>query len=103
MEKEKSIIIIGAGFAGLATGIYARLNGYDTQIFEMHDKPGGLCTSWERKGFTIDGCIHWLVGSSPRSQFHDYWEELGLVQNREFINMDEYMRIEGSDGRTLIL
>ena len=48
--NEKSIIIIGAGFAGLAAGIYARMNGYNTQIFEMHDMPGGLCTSWKRKG-----------------------------------------------------
>ena len=62
--KKESLIIIGGGFAGLATGIYARLNGYKTRIFEMHDKPGGLCTSWKRKGYTFDGCIHWLVGSS---------------------------------------
>jgi thioredoxin reductase len=31
-NNEKSMIIIGAGFAGLATGIYARLNGYKTEI-----------------------------------------------------------------------
>jgi phytoene dehydrogenase-like protein len=99
---EKSIIIIGAGFSGLAAGIYARLNGYSTQIFEMHDKPGGLCTSWDRKGYTFDGCVHWLVGSSPRSGMHDMWEETGVAQNREFINMDEYLRLEDSSGRTLI-
>ena len=28
-------------------------------------QPGGLCTSWKRKGYTFDGCIHWLVGSRP--------------------------------------
>jgi phytoene dehydrogenase-like protein len=100
--NEKSIIIIGAGFAGLAAGIYARMNGYTTQIFEMHDMPGGLCTSWNRKGFTFDACIHWLVGSSPKSGMHDMWEETGIARNREFINMDEYMRYEGPDGRSLI-
>jgi thioredoxin reductase len=26
--EEKSVIIIGAGFAGLSAGIYARMNGY---------------------------------------------------------------------------
>ena len=61
----KSVAIIGAGIGGLATGCYLQMNGYDTQIFEMHDKPGGLCTAWERKGYTIDGCIQWLIGSSP--------------------------------------
>jgi phytoene dehydrogenase-like protein len=99
--NDKSIIIIGAGFAGLAAGIYACMNGYKTQIFEMHDKPGGLCTSWKRKGYTIDACIHWLVGSSPKSNMHAYWEEVGIAQGREFIYMDEYMHFESPDGRTL--
>lgn len=101
--KDNSIIIIGAGFAGLSAGIYARMNGYNTQIFEMHDSPGGLCTARKRKGYTIDGCIHWLVGSSPRSGMYRYWEEVGIAQGREFINLDEYMRYESADGRTIIL
>ena len=100
--SDNSIIIIGAGFAGIGTGIYAQMNGYQTQIFEMHDKPGGLCTSWKRKGYTFDGCIHWLVGSNPQSGFNRLWQEVGIAQGREFINMDEYMRLEGADGRKLI-
>ncbi len=43
--ENKSIIIIGAGFAGLSVGIYAQMNGYRTQIFEMHNLSGGLCTA----------------------------------------------------------
>jgi phytoene dehydrogenase-like protein len=102
-KNDNSIIIIGAGFAGLAAGIYARLNGYDVNIFEMHNLPGGLCTSWERKGYTFDCCVHWLVGSSPLSGMHDMWEDTGVTENREFIYLDEYMRLEDSSGRTLIL
>ena len=45
--KEKSIIIIGAGIAGLSAGCYGQMNGYRTQIFEMHDELGGSCTSWQ--------------------------------------------------------
>ena len=52
---EESVIIIGAGIAGLAMGCYAQMNGYRTRIFEMHHQPGGLCTSWKRKGYTFDG------------------------------------------------
>jgi phytoene dehydrogenase-like protein len=37
---EKSVIIIGAGVAGLSTGCYARMNGYRTHIFEQHNLPG---------------------------------------------------------------
>jgi phytoene dehydrogenase-like protein len=101
--NDKTIIIIGAGMAGLSAGCYAQMNGYQSEIYEMHNLPGGLCTSWKRKGYTIDGCIHWLVGSSPKSPFYRYWQEVGVAQDRQFIDFDEYARFEGSDGRTLIL
>jgi phytoene dehydrogenase-like protein len=101
--EDTSIIIIGAGFAGLSTGIYAQMNGYRSQIFELHNLPGGLCTAWQRKGYTIDGCIHWLVGSSPQSAMYRWWQEVGLVQGREFVDLDEFGRYEAADGRTLIL
>lgn len=97
---ENSIIIIGGGFAGLAAGIYAQMNGFRTRIFELHTLPGGLCTAWKRKGYTIDGCVHWLVGSSSGNRL---WQEVGVAQGREFVNSDEFMRYESADGRTLTL
>ena len=102
-NNSNPIIIIGAGFAGLAAGIYARLNGYDAKIFEMHNLPGGLCTSWERKGYTFDCCIHWLVGSSPESGMHDMWEETGVARNQKIIDLDQYLRLEDTSGRTLVM
>ncbi|MFC2069478.1 NAD(P)-binding protein, partial [Chloroflexota bacterium] len=33
---DQTIIIIGAGIAGLSAGCYAQMNGFQTQIFEMH-------------------------------------------------------------------
>jgi len=101
--EQKSILIIGAGIAGLSTGCYGQMNGYRTRIFEMHDSPGGLCTSWMRKGYTIDGCLHWLVGSSPNSTFHRIWEELGAVQGRRMIDHEELLRVAGPDGKAFIL
>ena len=101
-DESQSVIIIGAGFAGLSAGIYAQMNGYQTRIFEMHDKAGGLCTAWKRKGYTIDGCIHWLVGSKPGTVMYDMWEEVGIVPNRNFVNMDEYTRFIDKEGRNLI-
>lgn len=94
----KSIIIIGGGITGLAAGCYGRMNGYETRIFEMHDLPGGVCTSWHRKGYTIDGCIHWLVGSKSGSQFHRLWDELG-VGNLQYVDHENYVQVEGTDGR----
>jgi phytoene dehydrogenase-like protein len=87
---SKSIIIIGGGIAGLSAGIYARLNGFNADIYEMNSIPGGLCTAWRRKEFTFDGCIHWLTGSSPGSEYYRLWEEIGAVQGKTFHNYDYY-------------
>jgi phytoene dehydrogenase-like protein len=100
---QKSIIIIGAGIAGLSAGCYGQMNGYNTHIFEMDTKPGGVCTSWKRKGYTIDGCMHWLVGSGSASSFYRIWEELGIMQNHTFIDHAEYLSIEGENGKSLAL
>lgn len=101
-NSSADIIIIGAGIAGLAAGCYAQMNGYRTRIFELHNQPGGLCTSWVRKGYIFDGCIHYLFGSGKGQPFYRLWEELGAVQGRRFVNHDELMRIIGSNGKTLI-
>lgn len=100
--SDKSIIIIGAGIAGLAAGCYAQMNGYHSQIFELHDLPGGLCTAWERKDYIFDGCIHYLFGSGAGQPFHQMWQELGAVQGRTMINHEELMRVVDTDGRTFI-
>jgi phytoene dehydrogenase-like protein len=102
MSRE-SIIIIGAGLAGLSAGCYGQMNGYRTQIFERHTKSGGLCTSWKRKGYTI-GTAGWLTGSAPENNdFYDFWRELGVVQGQSLVDYEEYARIEGQDGKVLIL
>lgn len=98
----KSIIIIGAGMAGLSAGCYGQMNGYRTRIFESHTIPGGLCTGWKRKGYTFDGCLHWLMGVRS-GIFHRFYQELGAVQGVSMYNFDEFARVEGEEGKVLIL
>ena len=98
---EKTIAIIGAGVAGLSTGCYARMNGFDVDIYESHDKPGGMCTSWKRKDYLFDYCIHNLAGTSSRSGLHQVWRELGALDNNGVINHDEFVRIELPAGEVV--
>jgi phytoene dehydrogenase-like protein len=100
---ERSVIIIGAGIAGLAAGCYARMNGYRTQIFELHTLPGGLCTAWERKNYVFDGCLHYLLGTGEGQPYHDLWEELGAAHGLSWIDHAESMRVRESLGRELIV
>ncbi|MGV8125570.1 MAG: phytoene desaturase family protein [Candidatus Xenobiia bacterium LiM19] len=97
----KKIIIIGAGIAGLTAGIYARLNGFDTELYEMHEKPGGECTGWNRGRYHFDGCLHWLMGSKPGTSLNSIWRETGALDDSVTIaNHDIFARYE-MDGRTL--
>ncbi len=95
----KNIIIIGAGISGLSAGCYAQMNGYNTSIFEMNKIPGGLCTAWQRKGYTFDISMHMLTGSRS-GPIHRMWEELGVAGNFRFHYHDHVSVIEGM-GRKL--
>ncbi len=97
------MIIIGAGIAGLSAGIYAQASGYSTRIFEMHDKPGGMCTSWKRQGYVFDYSIHNLAGTGASSGLRRMWDELGAFDGLEMIDLPEFVRIENYDGRSFTM
>ena len=99
----KKIIIVGAGIAGLATGCYGQLNGYETEIYEMHDLPGGLCTSWKRKGYTFDGCIHWLMGTNPDTTLYKIWNEIGALDGLDFYKHEMHFQLEDGKGKSIVL
>lgn len=51
---SKKAIIIGAGVGGIATAIRLRLHGFNVQVFEKNDYPGGKLTHFEDSGFRFD-------------------------------------------------
>jgi phytoene dehydrogenase-like protein len=75
---KPQILIIGGGVAGLSTGIYGQLNGFKTQILEMHSIPGGQCTAWNRKGYKFDFCLHWLIGTKD-TVFNKIWKDTNVL------------------------
>lgn len=62
MDKSYDVVIIGAGIAGLVCGCYLAKAGLKVLIVEKHDKPGGYCTSFWRKGYRFDVGVHYLGG-----------------------------------------
>ncbi len=54
MSKQKKAIVIGSGFGGLAAAIRLQARGYQTQLLEMRDKPGGRAYVYEQDGFKFD-------------------------------------------------
>ena len=82
---------------GLATGIYGQHNGFDTIIFEAHHIPGGQCTSWKRKGYIFDACLHTLNGFKPQTRINTFWRELGVMP-REMVKRNEFVSAVLPDG-----
>lgn len=99
--KKSSILIIGGGIAGLSAGCHAQLNGYDSTIYEMHNLPGGLCTSWKRGDYIFDGCLDWLTGSSPDGMLYPLWREVGVIDDCRFINHESYCDFVSENGETV--
>jgi phytoene desaturase len=95
----KKLIIIGAGIAGLTSGIYARLNGLEAEIFELHSKPGGECTGWQRGDFHFDNCIHWLMGSKKGTPMYKLWETTGALNDSvDIINNDTFISYTSAES-----
>lgn len=105
IDMNKKIVIVGGGPAGLAAGIYSRLAGFDSLVLESHGLPGGLCTAWSRNNYTIDGCVHFIVGSGPGSAFHELWKELGVMDGvdpqNDFVYHNDFFHFRFADGREI--
>lgn len=94
MQEKIKINIIGAGISGLCTGCYLQMSGFETQIFEKHSIPGGLCTSWQKGEYTIDGCAHWILGSDKGSGFYNMWKELLDLESIPFHHHEIRLSVE---------
>ena len=81
MNETKHIIIIGAGVSGLSAGIYAEQHGFHAILLEKNPSVGGMCTGWYRKGFYLDGCIHWLTGTKEGTLLNEMWHNLDAIKD----------------------
>jgi phytoene dehydrogenase-like protein/AcrR family transcriptional regulator len=99
-SKTKKIAVIGGGISGLSAGIHARLQGFEVEIYESHNNVGGECTSWHRKGYNIDGCIHWLIGSKPGTAVRNLWETCGALSSAiGVVNHEHVISCQDEEGQ----
>lgn len=89
-RTPSKVIVIGAGVAGLSTAVHAARNGYEVEVFEHHSAPGGVCTAWDRNGYRIEGCIHWLIGATPAHPFWRLYEEIGATEGNRFLPVEQF-------------
>jgi phytoene desaturase len=56
---NKKVIVIGSGFAGLASAALLARDGFDVTILEKNDQPGGRARTWAKDGFLFDMGPSW--------------------------------------------
>lgn len=88
------VIVIGAGISGLVCGCYLAKAGMKVLIVEQHDKPGGYCTSFRRKGFTFDATAHTLGSYGKGKNFHQIITEFDI---------DKMVRITRQDPSDIVI
>jgi len=87
-------VIIGAGISGLVCGCYLAKAGIKTMIVEKNSNPGGYCTSFKRRGFHFDACVHSLGSLREGGNLRVILNELDL---------EEKLRIDRYDPSDIII
>lgn len=97
----KKVIIIGGGISGLTAGIYAQQNGFETEIYEQNAMMGGECTGWNRQGYHIDNCLHWLTGCRPEDDLNKIWKNIGAIADDTELYYEPYFYMLEMEGKQL--
>jgi phytoene desaturase len=92
------VIVIGSGFGGLGAAARIAAHGYDVEIFEKRDKPGGRGYVYEIDGFKFDGGP--TVITAP-FMFDDIFALAGRRREDyvQFVPCDPFYRIYDHTGR----
>ncbi len=62
IHDRYDVIVVGAGIGGLTAAALLAKKGLSVLNIEQHYIPGGICSSFRRKGFTFDAGSTMLFG-----------------------------------------
>lgn len=99
-SARKKIIIIGGGISGLAAGCFARINGFDVDLYEKHLIAGGLCTGWKRGAYQFEFNLFSLTGVRDTHPLYNLWNSVGAFRGRDILDITELYSIEIPDYGT---
>jgi prolycopene isomerase len=90
---EYDVVIIGAGTAGLASAVKLSSQGKKVLVLERQPVPGGVATSFKRRGFTFESALHLIDGLAPSQEVREFLDEFGVSDKIGFIELKEFGRV----------
>tara|TARA_B110000114_G_scaffold179496_1_gene213999 strand:- start:513 stop:2012 length:1500 start_codon:yes stop_codon:yes gene_type:complete len=94
----KTVIVIGAGFAGIATSLRLRALGYDVTLMERLDSLGGRAQVFERGGYRHDAGPTVITAPFLFDELYQLFDEK-LEDHLNFVPLDPFYRFHFADGR----
>lgn len=97
MQQRPRVVVVGAGFGGLAAAIRLQARGFQVSLLDKRDQAGGRAYVYRDQGFTFDGGP--TVVTAP-FLFDELFELAG--KRREdyvtFVRVDPFYRVRFDDG-----
>ncbi|MEJ6743530.1 MAG: phytoene desaturase family protein [Porticoccaceae bacterium] len=94
---NQTAIIIGAGFAGIATALRLRAMGYQVTLLERLDSLGGRAQVFERGGYRHDAGPTVITAPFLFDELFELFDEK-LQDHLEFVPLDPFYRFHFADG-----
>ena len=95
--NTQTAIIIGAGFAGIATALRLRALGYEVTLLERLQSIGGRAQVFERGGYRHDAGPTVITAPFLFDELFELFDEK-LEDHLEFVPLDPFYRFHFADG-----
>lgn len=83
MDEDKKLVVIGAGPMGLAAAYYGLKAGYDVDVIEADDRPGGMAAHFDFDGLSIERFYHFCCLSDTDT--FELMQEIGLQDEMRWV------------------
>jgi prolycopene isomerase len=79
--------------AGLTAALKLASGGKKVLILEKQPVPGGVGTSFKRKGFTFESSLHYVDALGPEGEVREFLDKQGVSRKIEYIDLKEFGRV----------
>ena len=100
VARQKRVVVIGAGFAGLSAACTLARDGFDVTVLERLPEVGGRCRTWTSQGYSFDMGPSWYWMPDV---FDDFFASFGRNTSDyyELRRLDPPYRLFLENGRPL--